>query len=452
MLHTKLFLKNYSLTTIIIFLFSLLIPLFLAVRYDVAVAAEVDSDGDQIPDNLEYWMAKTFAPLLYYDEKEHNIYNKFGDIKPGRDVMYFYQVSKYDCQATKDITEEYLIIIVATYEYDYTPIHFLLVNDPLTQNGDTERMAFCIDTSKESKPRSAKYGDLYYRITQIELNRYEDIKEVQTPDKIKWTSSTSTQPIFFVSEGKHAAYFSQKNCENFCRKIAGVNIWCEECSDDTAKPQKVSVSDFIVPQNNVGEAKKPIIIKQKLFFNERYEYFWGNKQRFCGGKNVDSPDRIHHPIDYFTFSQYESPWCAGSLGDKWLNPNNDLNINVWVVTGDKDGAGTDANIYLDIIGDVNDAKYIYLDNPDRNDFERGHIDDFSITAAFADENNLKLCVRVDGSKSDDPWYLDGIILNYNTPQSTHYRALDYVFDFKRWFNNTDYGCGKFLYRLTHEIK
>jgi hypothetical protein len=51
---------------------------------------------------------------------------------------------------------------------------------------------------------------------------------------------------------------------------------------------------------------------------------------------------------------------------------------ITVVTGDKLGAGTDANVYLTLYGEKGNSTELFLDNPNRNDFERNQTDTFTI--------------------------------------------------------------------------
>jgi len=54
---------------------------------------------------------------------------------------------------------------------------------------------------------------------------------------------------------------------------------------------------------------------------------------------------------------------------------------ITVHTADRDGAGTDANVFIRLFGAIGHTPEYRLDNPDRNDFEQGAIDAFTLSNA-----------------------------------------------------------------------
>jgi hypothetical protein len=51
---------------------------------------------------------------------------------------------------------------------------------------------------------------------------------------------------------------------------------------------------------------------------------------------------------------------------------------ITVHTADRDGAGTDANVYIRLFGTTGHTPEYRLDDPDRNDFEQGATDGFTL--------------------------------------------------------------------------
>ncbi len=78
-----------------------------------------------------------------------------------------------------------------------------------------------------------------------------------------------------------------------------------------------------------------------------------------------------------------------------------------VKTGDCDGAGTNANVYITLCGDRNSCEYL-LDTPDHDDFERGQEHEYHLLAADVGNVN-KVRIRHDNSRGlYSPWFLDWI--------------------------------------------
>ncbi|KXZ51726.1 hypothetical protein GPECTOR_11g173 [Gonium pectorale] len=100
---------------------------------------------------------------------------------------------------------------------------------------------------------------------------------------------------------------------------------------------------------------------------------------------------------------------------------------VAITTSDIRGAGTDANVFIQMFGEEATTGRIKLDNPGKNDFERGNTDVFM----FEDKNvgNLvKIRIGHDGSGLGAGWHLKRVVVeNLTTGQV-------YVFDVNRWFD------------------
>lgn len=81
---------------------------------------------------------------------------------------------------------------------------------------------------------------------------------------------------------------------------------------------------------------------------------------------------------------------------------------VKVYTGDKSGAGTDANVFMILYGTNGDSGERELAKSDRtNKFERNKCDTFTVKAVDLGEL-LKLKIRHDNSRAGSAWYLEKI--------------------------------------------
>ncbi len=89
-----------------------------------------------------------------------------------------------------------------------------------------------------------------------------------------------------------------------------------------------------------------------------------------------------------------------------------ITYNISVVTSDKRGAGTDANVYIQLYGDKNDSGKHDLKNSktNRNKFERGQTDVFDIKVS--DVGDLrKIKIGHDGHGLGDGWHLKEVIVD-----------------------------------------
>ncbi|MHC5905582.1 PLAT/LH2 domain-containing protein [Streptomyces sp. S6] len=82
-----------------------------------------------------------------------------------------------------------------------------------------------------------------------------------------------------------------------------------------------------------------------------------------------------------------------------------------VYTGDRSGAGTDANVYITIYGARGVAGPIKLDNSENN-FERGKTDRF--TLGLPDVGRVqRINIRHDNSGEKPGWYLNKVTIDVN---------------------------------------
>jgi len=101
---------------------------------------------------------------------------------------------------------------------------------------------------------------------------------------------------------------------------------------------------------------------------------------------------------------------------------------ITVVTGDKTGAGTDANVYLTLYGEKGNSTELFLDNPNRNDFERNQTDTFTIPPSQVGDLGAirRIYLRHDNSGTAPGWYVASVTVT-NIATGEKYRFI-----FNRW--------------------
>ncbi len=404
-----------------------------------------DADQDSIEDAEELWLAANFAPVYEFDEEEHNIITNHSPISEGPDVYYVYQVTPgYACdKSTKSVkpkspSDYTLLTIVALYPYDYVPfdpkIKGLGEKDIFAHYGDDEKIQICmLKYYSEPKNWSGMHGKVYTRVESkkkiwyqpemIFVNRHYGAPVMNSGSELKWESSSSTHFRLYVSEGKHAAYASTGECASAVDGYWGTEklAWNEDCAGGVVlKPALLQTA-----ATNVGEGKKPLIIKfPNAFGNGRTEYVWGKSQNFCGGYNVFSPNREHDVITIDLWVKklgYTAEYCAAPLGGKWLGDPQQYTISV--ETSDKGSAGTSANVYLDIYGDLGEARYIFLDDPDKNDFERGRKDSFVVKMPSLGSIR-SVCIYHDDTGDGSGWHLRKVAVGTSSFPFDQWLATD----------------------------
>jgi hypothetical protein len=103
-----------------------------------------------------------------------------------------------------------------------------------------------------------------------------------------------------------------------------------------------------------------------------------------------------------------------------------LKYKVEVKTGDIRGAGTDANVFLQLFGEHGDTGEQKLESSGNN-FERGHTDTFGLEAVDLGEIT-KARIGHDGSGFGSGWFLDNIVV---TAESTN---KQWIFNCGRWLD------------------
>ncbi|XP_070780971.1 lipoxygenase homology domain-containing protein 1 [Enoplosus armatus] len=150
-------------------------------------------------------------------------------------------------------------------------------------------------------------------------------------------------------------------------------------------------------------------------------------------EEVEIVEKLQEVVETFTFSC--NRWLARDEEDGEIvvelltEDNEDLEVNsyeVHVFTGTMWGAGTDANVYINIYGEIGDTGERQLrKSSNLNKFEKGHEDIFDITAV--DLGILKkLRIRHDNRQASAGWFLDRVEIVDNKDDTT------YFFPCKRW--------------------
>lgn len=287
-----------------------------------------DTDGDGIFDSQELWLAQVFMPVFEYDEDEHNIITDADGIREFRDVVYLYQVSPVECYAEalsgvgvrfhlnppSRTSSDYLLTIVASYEYDYVPYDPVWwgEDDLFAHYGDTERVRVCIDRNEAS----------WDAVKYIQVNRHH-ITEWYLPYELE---RDGTHPYLYVSEGKHATFATGDECEDEVSGIQWVG-WDEDCEGgEVIRPSvlaSLNVGEYTgyrVTTRDLGNSSLSSLYPGEIVWSPDA---WDEDDRdhyFCGGYDVDDFDGSHTVVSP---NIYDSPWCGGTLDSKWWPDQDD---------------------------------------------------------------------------------------------------------------------------------
>ncbi|XP_061733262.1 LOW QUALITY PROTEIN: lipoxygenase homology domain-containing protein 1 [Nerophis ophidion] len=150
-------------------------------------------------------------------------------------------------------------------------------------------------------------------------------------------------------------------------------------------------------------------------------------------EEVEMVEELQEVVETFNFPC--NRWLARDEEDKEIvvelltEDNEDLEVNsydVHVFTGTMWGAGTDANVYINIYGENGDTgERRFRKSNNLNKFEKGQEDHFSITAVDLGTSK-KLRIRHDNSQAGAGWFLDRVEIVDNKDDTT------YFFPCKRW--------------------
>lgn len=312
---------------------------------------DYDLDGDGLSNELELWVASTFGPVYIYDKEEHNILTDTDNIAEFRDVAYYYQVSPAHCDpVSRTIAptpqDDLVLTVVAAYAYDYVPYDplYRTEKDVFAHYGDTERIRICLERYEGSDVPAPKdlrqiHGAEYvpnvpgsvrrsaYAVAFARIKRHHDDPKPYATDQFEWESDTHL--ALYAAEGKHAAYTSDGECEDY---VSGGQwlFWDEDCSSRSDNPQIIWPQSLQSAYFNVGERdqdgkKNQLLdstfdVQDPAFRTFVYpEQVWDTSFRFCGGfyALIDDPGGKRDVITVLG-KGYTAETCGGSLGGKWF--------------------------------------------------------------------------------------------------------------------------------------
>eukprot|EP00911_Craspedida_sp_UC1_P001432 UC1_evm2s1078 len=107
-----------------------------------------------------------------------------------------------------------------------------------------------------------------------------------------------------------------------------------------------------------------------------------------------------------------------------------IDYEVRVITGKVKGAGTDANVYIDITGQYGDtgARKLAKSSTHRDKFEKGHTDVFTVEAVDLGElTSLRIWHDNKGLLGGAPWFLERVIvLHPGTQTETTFECAQWL--------------------------
>ncbi|KAG2501257.1 hypothetical protein HYH03_001064 [Edaphochlamys debaryana] len=136
-------------------------------------------------------------------------------------------------------------------------------------------------------------------------------------------------------------------------------------------------------------------------------------------------------------------WFDSKIGDQKLervlpaslqNPRTNRNMyKIRVKTSDRPGAGTDANVYIDLRGDNGTTGKTFLRNRKANNFERGQLDEFDITCRPLGRLT-EMLVGHDDTGMGASWHLEYVeVFDVNT-------GMTWYFECNAWLSSTEEDC------------
>ena len=274
-----------------------------------------DSDGDGLYDSIENWIAQTYAPYYIFDEHEQDkrpcgplhymAVNSIciRDVERPMVLRFFYEVVPGEWLDNPAI----LYVVTAVYDQDY--VEYKQGRETVFWHyGDTESVEIYI----ACQGNDCNQGN--YFVSGIQINRHskgfwyyqQDLSWVNTSGDSN--ANTSTHPVLYVSQGKHATFVTSAECHD--HKVLAPYPFYEDCSGWALGVANMEYS------YNVGEEKWPNpeaqIALQKAFPREK---IWDRDYKFCGGFNVSESIRAGKGELDILGTNLEN--CGGSIGSKW---------------------------------------------------------------------------------------------------------------------------------------
>ncbi|KAL8614278.1 hypothetical protein ACOMHN_007616 [Nucella lapillus] len=131
-------------------------------------------------------------------------------------------------------------------------------------------------------------------------------------------------------------------------------------------------------------------------------------------QSLGSKTRFSFPCDRWLAQDEDDKETVRELpatGPAIKKPLPVVHYKVEVHTGKKSSAGTDANVYLNIFGDLGDTgrRYLKRSKTNKNKFEKGQVDEFEIEAVTLMKLR-KIRIGHDGRGSGAGWFLDKVVV------------------------------------------
>lgn len=292
---------------------------------DEVLSTGFDSDMDGIDDETEWRIARTYSPVLQYDEDEtEDVINV---------VVPLYQVSPYIHSNGK---EGAMLVFVFLYDGDYgadfdqgwkdwftDPISTIggAIMDPFDQMfgkhcGDTEVIYFFIENG------SGDWQDTW--LESIFWKRHYDPIYETPENKVSYVDIGDgfgrTHPLIYVSEDKHGMYPNHTECENYqtdvvqerIKNAIDIKIPLTPKMEDCSGGDRINFANLSNRQN-VGEAISEKTMNRTTLNGTIYEGYdpWEN-------------------VEFWGRTDYEKLCIdpAGGLGGKWCgSPHYNVNMS-----------------------------------------------------------------------------------------------------------------------------
>ena len=125
-----------------------------------------------------------------------------------------------------------------------------------------------------------------------------------------------------------------------------------------------------------------------------------------------------------------------------------LYVDIKIKTGNPKSSGTDCRVEMKIIGSKNETSFHELNTPLHNDFERGNIDEFTISDVdIGDIEYLSLIVSKNLYDLSEPnWYIDYMFVtkhNQSVLPDEQSTTKNY-FPIYQWISKSDHGKEIFI--------
>ncbi|MBA4419932.1 MAG: hypothetical protein C0391_02180 [Anaerolinea sp.] len=267
--------------------------------------AQSDRDRDGLSDDLEYYLATTYAPVLIFDEDEQENVSQtlipLYQVSPlrhysGQDGAMLVFTFLYDNDNGADLDQEWSI-------FNMFDDACSLIMDPFDQMtgthcGDTESIYFFIgqwdnwQTTHLNSIYWKRHYDPIYE-TSAEVVAYRDFSG----------GTNYTHPVIYVSEDKHGMYPSHDECEDYETHVIQDETYipCTPKMEDCSGGVQLQITN-LPPQWNVGESISESTMNTTALEGTHYQGYnpWEN-------------------IEFAGRTDYEKLCTAlgGGLGGKW---------------------------------------------------------------------------------------------------------------------------------------